>query len=1156
MVGKRDARKGTKGKGKGKGKDQRRAAKVQAESVPVVKESYIAFCSKGEADAGNVECSGSVFLSLKKSTSSALIPKAMWEGGHGEETESHKRGGAREVVGPLSGGRASDELVIPGGGQRESPSRERGGGTLGGPERETGKRMSKSEAEKQSSGKKGTTRGEEGKDSGRGEQRSGEERNNFYPKEVKLSHIVLYETKARFYLVGYNKARTTARIMKLDRTQPAGQLHIDVDPCTYSAKQMRQLILAIHDGNKATGGLKLIVHAHGILGFMRFTLGYYIMLVTKKRKVGTIGPHSIYGLDSTAYVYIPRRGAERTAQDNKYKTLFFGLEMTDFYFSYTYDLTRTLQFNMTCQEAVGVDKRFVWNHFLLKPLRHVVDPQSPWLLPMIHGYFAQTNVNTYGHLIKMTIIARRSRYFAGTRYLKRGVNTEGMVANDVETEQLVEDCNFASLRNVTRFSSYVQIRGSIPVFWGQEPRTLTPKPPIYVQRCDPFYAATKLHFKDLYLRFGHPVVVLNLVKQHEKKPRESILRREFQLAVEQINTPMPDELRLCYMPLDFSRAAKSETVDIITEMSRIAERSLAKTGFFHSGTPIASNELRRDRYCPDTASKGYEKGFLARLQTGVLRSNCIDSLDRTNAAQFVVGTVALGYQLHALGLAESTAVDFEDKVVSVLMDLFQDMGNTLAMQYGGSHLAHTMSTYKGSTKTLSTQSRDMITSLQRYYSNSFIDKDKQDSINIFLGNFIPAQEKIQLWDLETDYYLHIKTRSSRSTATEQWWVDAIAEHERRNRRKPLGNVCHDFAPWNRGHRYFDDGEECAYSEYFDQVYSVRRITSFDRKLRGKHIKTVHIEDSGHGREPAAFYGLSTKKWITLQKGKSSDVGSLSASGMDDIQRARHRAVDRDVLGPTHNALAYYEISLSIPDSTWNRYHKYIALARMEYHIPTPPSKAPNMPSAKSVLLKRFQRLSGSASQLKSNKNPRLASLARRSNSSQLALDLAQRDGHDAGEGQGDSGAISSSTATVANYASLSASDFDVRMVERQTSSDVKHLRRRKRNLSLTPAGGQRRDIQDPHGIGASSSSALPRLSALMDSSPFDMENEKSLPAMAVQRHFETVCCMDLTVSISDRQVYEKYSTFVADVAAGAFMQYHGTNQSDLNCYINACTQQV
>lgn len=51
----------------------------------------------------------------------------------------------------------------------------------------------------------------------------------------------------------------------------------------------------------------------------------------------------------------------------------------------------------------------------------------------------------------MTLIARRSAHFAGTRYLKRGVNEGGYVANDVEVEQLVED-------SMGRCSSFVQVR--------------------------------------------------------------------------------------------------------------------------------------------------------------------------------------------------------------------------------------------------------------------------------------------------------------------------------------------------------------------------------------------------------------------------------------------------------------------------------------------------------------------------------------------------------------------------------------------------------------------------------------------------------------------------------------------------------------------------
>jgi len=52
-----------------------------------------------------------------------------------------------------------------------------------------------------------------------------------------------------------------------------------------------------------------------------------------------------------------------------------------------------------------------------------------------------------------------------------------------------------------------------------------------------------------------------------------------------------------------------------------------------------------------------------RLQTGVLRTNCVDCLDRTNSAQFIVGKCALAYQLYSLGVLSEPDVCFETDVI-------------------------------------------------------------------------------------------------------------------------------------------------------------------------------------------------------------------------------------------------------------------------------------------------------------------------------------------------------------------------------------------------------------------------------------------------------------------------------------------------------------
>lgn len=74
----------------------------------------------------------------------------------------------------------------------------------------------------------------------------------------------------------------------------------------------------------------------------------------------------------------------------------------------------------------------------------------------------------------------------------------------------------------------------------------------------------------------------------------------------------------------------------------------------------------------------------SRVQSGILRTNCIDCLDRTNVAQYAYGLVALVHQLHALGLIDSPKVDSDSPLVDCMMDFYEIMGGTLSLQYGGS----------------------------------------------------------------------------------------------------------------------------------------------------------------------------------------------------------------------------------------------------------------------------------------------------------------------------------------------------------------------------------------------------------------------------------------------------------------------------------------
>ena len=109
-----------------------------------------------------------------------------------------------------------------------------------------------------------------------------------------------------------------------------------------------------------------------------------------------------------------------------------------------------------------------------------------------------------GQSIYITMLARRSRFYAGARFLKRGANDlvglarvcidilrlilhieQGYVANDVETEQIVSQMQTTSFHAPgpepfanPNYTSYVQHRGSIPLYWTQDSSGVSPKPDI------------------------------------------------------------------------------------------------------------------------------------------------------------------------------------------------------------------------------------------------------------------------------------------------------------------------------------------------------------------------------------------------------------------------------------------------------------------------------------------------------------------------------------------------------------------------------------------------------------------------------------------------------------------------------------------------------
>ncbi|KMT04765.1 hypothetical protein BVRB_7g169440 [Beta vulgaris subsp. vulgaris] len=580
-----------------------------------------------------------------------------------------------------------------------------------------------------------------------------------------LAKFKLYETRANFYMVGRDKSKMYWRVLKIDRSA-ISNLDVFEDPTVYSYRECTALLKRIDEGNKHTGGLKVVSTCYGIVGFVKFLGPYYMLVITERKKVGMICSHAIYAVSKSKMIPIPyppvRSNSNNSKNEIRYKKLLCTVDITkDFFFSYSYRIMHSLQKNLCDEEnkLVPYETMFVWNAFLTREIRTLLG-NSLWTVALIHGFFRQVKFLRCGRTVNLTVIARRSRHYAGTRYLKRGINEKGRAANDVETEQIVFEENHSAC--VSEISSVVQIRGSIPLLWSQETSRLNLRPDIILSKEDPQYEATRRHFQNLVDRYGNPIYILNLIKTKEKKPRESVLHAEFVKAVASINKTLDKANRLKFRTVDLTRLYHIKGDKVLMLLTKVAGNALDQTGFFYCQVPpLANSELSsglsygatEHENMSDIGEYSFSKN--PRLQSGVLRTNCIDCLDRTNAAQYAYGLIALGHQLHAIGVHPTPKIDVDDTLAKMLMGLYEAMGDTLALQYGGS-AAHNkiFSDRKGHWKA-ATQSQEFIRTLQRYLNNAYMDPEKQDAINLFLGHFQAEPGKPALWELDSDQHYGI-----------------------------------------------------------------------------------------------------------------------------------------------------------------------------------------------------------------------------------------------------------------------------------------------------------------------------------------------------------------------------------------------------------------
>lgn len=521
-------------------------------------------------------------------------------------------------------------------------------------------------------------------------------------------------------------------------------------------------------------GTKRVSSIAGILGIIKLKLDKYVIVITKIEPMGRLRGHMVYRVVATEFLPLRERPVSDPDEETYLSYLKSLLANGPMYFSYSIDLTNSFQrqakANLHEPMWRRADDRFFWNKFVQTDL---IDFRSgggasgiragqqtgadPYILPVMFGMLRISPAKVKSTSFTFALITRRSRHRGGTRYFSRGIDEQGHVSNYNETEQIVilndttgtsvgysggdalnKKSSGAGLE--TQIMSYVQTRGSVPVFWA-EINNLKYIPKLQIRGVDTAQNAARRHFTEQIRLYGENYLV-NLVNQ---RGREERVKKAYEQMV-RLLVSNPDE------DIEPGRKTSEALHEIESKTTRQRMDRLHYIYFdFHNetkGLKWHRAQLLLDQLVDGLDKGGYFRGaempgspdtLETRLeQTAVVRTNCMDCLDRTNVVQSMLGRWALTKQLQDAGILSSTDQISNDTAFEFLYrNIWADNADVVSKSYSGTGALKTDFTRTGNRTKLG-MVQDLNNSITRYIRNNFLDGPRQDGFDVFLGAYLPS----------------------------------------------------------------------------------------------------------------------------------------------------------------------------------------------------------------------------------------------------------------------------------------------------------------------------------------------------------------------------------------------------------------------------------
>ncbi|KAI6219537.1 Phosphatidylinositide phosphatase SAC2 [Aphelenchoides fujianensis] len=200
--------------------------------------------------------------------------------------------------------------------------------------------------------------------------------------------------------------------------------------------------------------------------------------------------------------------------------------------------------------------------------------------------------------------------------------------------------------------SYVQIRGSVPLFWSQ--RGYRYRPPLVIDK------PLKRVPAGLRKARGHREGGLRSAALH-REPRRS----------ERTGVRIGRRL-----PAARAGKGRSGRELLRLRLPRSMPRAPLRPGVRSAGRPGRGPATNRWLCWID------KSGEMVREQRGIVRTNCVDCLDRTNVVQSAISQLVCAAQARKLGLIEPFE-ETPEVLVQILQQIWADHGDCISRQYAG-----------------------------------------------------------------------------------------------------------------------------------------------------------------------------------------------------------------------------------------------------------------------------------------------------------------------------------------------------------------------------------------------------------------------------------------------------------------------------------------